>query len=108
MLDGKIVATNRSKATEQKTYSLQEFRDTHGDTVISQLTIKPHPPQYKDMNRIMSGAVMSFDGIVGVLQGSQGRYHGMPNYYNNTKGGRVLVKRCVIFTQNSGIVFIPN
>ena len=51
---------------------------------------------------------MSFEGIVGVLQESQGRYNGMPNYYNNTKGGRVLTKRCTLFAQNSCIVFIPN
>ena len=53
MLDGKIVATNRSKATEQKIDSLQEFRDIYGNDAVSQLTVKPHPPQYKDMNRIM-------------------------------------------------------
>ena len=56
----------------------------------------------------MPGVVINFDGIVGVLQGSQGRYHGMPNYYNNTKGEKVLIKRCVLLAQNSGIVFIPN
>ena len=60
------------------------------------------------MNRIMSGVVMSFKGIVGVLQGSQGRHNGMPNYYNNTKGERVLIKRCVLLAQNAGIVFIPD
>ena len=51
---------------------------------------------------------MSFDGIVGVLQGSTGLYNGMPQYYNNIKGGRVLIKRCVLLTQNTGIVFIPD
>ena len=51
---------------------------------------------------------MSFKGIVGVLQGSQGRHNGMPNYYNNTKGERVLIKRCVLLAQNAGIVFIPD
>ena len=51
---------------------------------------------------------MSFEGIVGVLQESQGRYNGMPNYYNNTKGERVLTKRCVLLAQNTGIVFVPN
>ena len=108
MIDGKVVAANRHKAIEQKIDSLQEFRDANGDAMVSQLTVKPHPPQYKDMNRIMPGAVMRFDGIVGVLQGSQGRYNGMPNYYNNTKGGRVLTKRCTLFAQNAGIVFISN
>ena len=108
MLDGKVVAANRHKAREQKIDSLQEFRDANGNAIASQLTVKPHPPQYKDMNRIMPGAVMKFDGTVGILQCSQGRYNGMPNYYNNTKGERVLIKRCVLLAQNYGIVFIPN
>ena len=103
-----MVATNRNKATEQKSDSLQEFRNIHSDVVVSQLTVKPHPPQYKDMNRIMPGAVMNFDGTVGILQGSQGRHNGIPDYYNNTKGGRALIKRCVPLAQNTGIVFIPN
>ena len=107
ILDGKVVATNRNKAIEQKSDSLQEFRDANGDAIVSQLTVKPHPPQYKDMNRIMPGAIMNFDGTVGILQCSQGRYNGMPNYYNNTKGERVLIKKCVLFAQNAGIVFIP-
>ena len=108
MLDGKVVATNRNKATEQKSDSLQEFREAYGDVAVSQLTVKPHPPQYKDMNRIMPGAVMDFDGTVGILQSSTGRYNNMPQYYNNTKGEKVLIKRCVLLTQNTGIVFIPN
>ena len=51
---------------------------------------------------------MCFDGTVGVLQCSQGRYNGMPQYYNNIKGERVLTKRCVLLAQNTGIVFVPN
>ena len=60
------------------------------------------------MNRIMPGVVINFDGIVGVLQGSTGLYNGMPQYYNNIKGGRVLIKRCVLLAQNTSIVFIPD
>ena len=103
MLDGKVVAANRHKAMEQKIDSLQEFRDTYGDTVVSQLTVKPHPPQYKDMNRIMPGAVMRFDGKIGIMQSSM-----KPSYYNNTKGERVLIKKCTFLAQNTGIVFIPD
>ena len=50
---------------------------------------------------------MRFDGTVGILQSSTGRYNNMPQYYNNTKGERVLIKKCVLFAQNAGIVFIP-
>ena len=103
MLDGKVVATNRHKAIEQKIDSLQEFREAYGDTVVSQLTVKPHQSQYKDMSRIMPGAVMVFDGKVGVMQSSM-----KPTYYNNTKGERILIKKCTLLAQNTGIVFIPN
>ena len=103
MLDGKIVATNRSKATEQKTYSLQEFRDTNGDTVISKLTIKPHPPQYKDMNRIMSGAVLGFDRKVGVMQSSI-----VGSFYKSTNGNKSTPRKYKLLAQNASIVFVPN
>ena len=108
MLDGKVVATNRHKAMEQKVDSLQEFRDANSDAMVSQLTVKPHPPQYKDMNRIMPGAVMMFDGMIGILQGSQGRYNGMPHYYNSISGTKVLIKKCTLLAQNTGIVFIQD
>jgi len=69
--------------------------------------VKPHPPQYKDMARIMPGAVMDFGGTVGVFQGSDGFHNGKPDYYKSTKGARVLTKRCALLAQNTGIVFIP-
>ena len=107
LLDGKVVAANRHKAIEQKSDSLEEFREAYGDAAVSQLTVRPHSPQYKDMARIMPGAVMDFDGIVGVFKGSSGRNNGTPNYYNSTKGARVLTKRCALLAKNIGMVFIP-
>lgn len=95
------------KTTEQKSDSLAEFREAHGDVAVSQLTVKPHPPQYKDVSRIMPGAVMDFGGTVGVLQGSEGFHNGTPDYYRSTKGEKVGVRRCVLLAQNTGMVFIP-
>ena len=103
MLDGKVVATNRNKATEQKLDSLQEFRDTYGDTVVSQLTVKPHPPQYKDMNRIMPGAVMRFDGKVGVMQSSI-----VGSFYKSTNGNKSTPRKYKLLARNTGIVFVPD
>ena len=80
LLHGKVVAANRHKAFEQKSDSLQEFREAYSDVAVSQLTVKPHPPQYKDMSRIMPGAVMDFDGIVGVMQSSI-----VGQFYKSTK-----------------------
>ena len=102
-----VVAANRHKAIEQKSDSLQEFRGAYGDAAVSQLTVKPHPPQYKDMARIMPGAVMDFGGAVGILQGSGGFHNGKPDYYKSTKGERVLTRRCALLAQNAGMVFIP-
>ena len=107
LLDGKVVATNRHKAIEQKSDSLEEFREAYGDAAVSQLTVRPHSPQHKDMTRIMLGAVMDFDGIVGVFQGSEGFHNGKPDYYKSTKGVKVLTKRCALLAQNAGMVFIP-
>lgn len=107
LLDSKVVAANRHKAIEQKSDSLEEFREAYGDAAVSQLTVRPHSPQYKDMARIMPGAVMDFDGLVGVFKGSSGRNNGVPNYYNSTKGARVLTKRCALLAKNVGMVFIP-
>ena len=51
----------------------------------------------------MPEAVMDFDGKVVVMQSSM-----KPSYYNHTKGERILTKRCVFLTQNTGIVFVPD
>ena len=102
IFDGKVVAANRHKATEQNADSLQEFRNANGDTVVSQLTVKPHPPQYKDMNRIMPGAVMNFDGKVGVMQSSI-----VGSFYKSTGGNKSTPRKCKLLARNTGIVFIP-
>ena len=107
ILDGKVVATNRHKAIEQKSDSLEEFREAYGEAAVSQLTVRPHLPQYKDMTRIMPGAVMDFDGTIGVFQGSEGFHNGKSDYYKSTKGERVLTRRCALLAQNAGMVFIP-
>ena len=51
---------------------------------------------------------MRFDGIVGILQCSQGRYNNTPQYYNSINSIKALVKKCVLLAQNTGIVFIPD
>ena len=107
LLDGKVVAVNRHKAIEQKSDSLAEFRDAYGDAAVSQLTVKPHPPQYKDMARIMPGAVMDFGGAVGILQRAEGFHNGKPDYYRATKGEKVRPRKCELIAQNAGMVFIP-
>ena len=102
ILDGKVVATNRHKATEQKSDSLEEFREAYGDDAVSKLTVKPHPSQHKNMTRIMPGAVMDFNGTIGVMQSS-----GVGSFYKSTKGHRATPRKSVLLAQNAGMVFIP-
>lgn len=102
ILNGKVVATSRCKATEQKSDSLEEFRENCGNAVVSQLTVKPHLSQHKDMTRIVPGAVIDFDGTVGVMQSSI-----VGQFFKSTKGHKATPRRSVLFAQNAGMVFIP-
>lgn len=99
----RVVCTtpNRHKAIEQKSDSLEEFREAYGDAAVSQLTVRPHLPQYKDMTRIMPGAVMDFNGSIGVMQSSI-----VGSFYKSTKGHKATPRRCVLLAQNTGMVFI--
>ena len=102
ILDGKVVATNRHKATEQKSDSLEEFREACGDDAVSKLTVKPHPSQHKNMTRIMPGAVMDFNGTVGVMQSSV-----VGSFYKSTKGHGATPRKSILLAKNTGLVFIP-
>ena len=112
-LDGKLVATNRHKAMEQKSDSLEEFRTrmvaeygaAEAEQIISRLQVVDHPARYKDMERPMPGSTFICDGKVSVLQGSQGRNNGTPNYYVGTDGVRHLFGRCIVLRANTGIQF---
>ena len=112
-LDGKLVATNRHKAMEQKSDSLEEFRyqtaaengAAEAERIVSRLQVVEHPALYKDMARSMPGSTFIYDSKVSVLQGSQGRNNGTPNYYVDTDGERHLFGRCVVLRANAGIQF---
>ena len=104
--DGKLVATNRHKATEQKSDSLEEYRASHDEKAACQLTVKPHPPAYKDMLRVMPGSLLLHDGKPYVMQSSTGRYKGFPQYYISTSGERMPAKFCFIIKRNHGISFV--
>lgn len=103
-LDGKLVATNRHKATEQFSDSLEEFVAKGGD--VSQLVVKEHKPIYKRQDRWMPGSIVSFDGTVGVLDHSQGFHNGKADYYFNAKGERFLSKKCALLAHPTGLVVV--
>lgn len=99
--DGKTVATNRRKAFEQKAPSLSEYA---GSTDC--LTVKPHKPIYKRLDRIMPGAIFSTAGAYKVSVASQGSYNGLPQYYIFADGERATPRKCTIMLQNTGLVFV--
>ena len=108
-LDGKCVAINRHKATEQKEDSFEEYVKQGGRT--DNLTVEKHPPIYKQMDRIMPGALMLVDNkYYKVLKGSTGRYKtksgSVPQYYNFMDGSKSTPKHCKLLLQNSGIVYL--
>ena len=103
---GKLLATNRHKAMEQKSDSLEEYREAHGEKAVCQLTVKPHPPAYKDMLRVMPGSLLADNsGNTFTLIRSDGKHNGIADYFVDTKGIKHLAKRCILLQKNQGIMF---
>lgn len=106
-LDGVLVAKNRHKAMEQRSYdSLEEFRAVHTEAETSRLVAKPHFPQLKNLNRIMPGAVFAHDKKLYVLQRYDGRHNGIPDYCVDTDGGKHPYKRCEFVSHNVGFAVV--
>ena len=104
--DGKLVATNRHKAIEQKSDSLEEYRESHGEEAACQLTVKSHPPAYKDMFRVMPGSLLTDNsGDIFTLIRSDGKHNGIADYFVDTQGIKHLAKRCILLQKNQGIIF---
>ena len=104
--DGKLVATNRHKAMEQKSDSLEEYREAHGEQAVCQLTVKPHPPAYKDMLRVMPGSLLADNrGHIFTLIRSDGKHNGIADYFVDTQGIKHLAKRCILLQKNQGMIF---
>ena len=104
--DGKLVAANRHKAMEQKSDSLVEYRENHSEVEVSQLRVKAHFPQYKEMSRPMPGSLLANNGgKVFTLMRSDGKHNGKTDYFVDTQGIRHLAKRCILLQNNQGIIF---
>lgn len=114
-LNGELVATNRHKRTEQKTDSLEEYRaklickygKEYATTIISKLKAEDHEPTLKSQDRVMPGALM-FDtkrNAYYVLNSSQGKHKGVPDYYIDTTGKKHRSKKSRVCIKNQGLVF---
>ena len=102
-LDNKLVATNRHKATEQKSDSLEEYVSAGGS--VDKLVVPKHPAVYKRKGRIMPGALFLVGKKVKVMVASQGTHNGAPKYYRFSDGTKATPKNCKPVHKNEGIVF---
>ena len=102
-LNGKAVATNRHAAYEQKDSALDDYVAAGGN--FSQLVVREHLPRYKNMERIIPGSIVNFDGKVAVFNSSSGTYRGKPRYYIPVGGDKVSCNKCKYVANNTGLVF---
>lgn len=103
--DGKMVATNRHKATEQTTDSLEEFRQRQPNDVCN-LKVKEHHPTYRNMNRNYPGSVFLVGNQVHVMQGIAGSKDGEATTYKDTNANSIAAGKCKFVAKNSGILFV--
>ena len=104
LLDGQKVATNRHKAMNQKTNSLEEFRMLSPEK-ICKLRIQKRYPQYRNMHRHMPGSVFLADATAHVMKGASGLHNGKADYYYDVDGRKFLARKCMFVANNSGLVF---
>ena len=104
-LNGKAVAINRHKATEQESASLEEFRKEHPDDVCN-LKVKKHHPTYRNMNRNYPGSVFLVGKKVHVMQGIAGSKNGKATTYNDINTNSIAAGKCKFVAKNSGILFV--
>lgn len=111
-LDGKTVAKNRKKRTEQKTDSLVDwfekqvktFGEREAEFKRSRLTVCKAYRRYNDPDRLMPGAVFLYQGVRYVMRGR----HCKGAYLQAVGMGAkdFPTKKCKILKQNTGLVFV--
>lgn len=111
-LNGKTIAKNRKKRTEQKTDSLEEwfekqvqaFGKREAERKRSRLTVVKAYRRYNDPNRLMPGATFLYQGVRYVVRGR----HCKGVYLQAVGMGAkdFPTKKCKILKQNTGLVFV--
>lgn len=107
-LDGKLVAKNRHKGYEQKDDSLEEFQGKHPKD-IGKLQVVPGGPKYKDIHRVLPGAIFRLrDGTLAVLRGRHGKSKmGKPNYFEfYVEKNYVTPRNCKFISVGKGWQFV--
>lgn len=103
-LNGKPIAVNRHRAFEQKEFSLVDVRGQLTEAEISRLTVKPHKPIYKRMDRLMPGSIYLYYGCRYVLKGTSGLHNGIPQYCISLDGSKHPYRQCIFVKRNAGLV----
>ena len=103
--NGKMVATNRHKATEQTTDSLEEFRQRQPNDVCN-LKVKEHHPTYRNMSRNYPGSIFLVEKQVHIMQGIAGSKDGKATTYKDTNANSIAAGKCKFVAKNSGILFV--
>lgn len=104
VLNGKVVATNRHKAMNQKIDSLEEYIAKGGKT--ENLTVIEHKAQHKRLDRIMPGAVFVLDNKRKVMFKTDGFHNNQPDYVCFIDGSKIGYGKCnKPITLNSGLVY---
>lgn len=111
-LDGKVVAKNRHKRTDQHDDSLHEFylglKRTHGKIearrTCSRLKVLKSTRSYNNPNRVMPGAEFLYRGERYILRGQKNN-----GYYYLAEGMGDIpfkAKECILTKRNTGLVFV--
>ena len=103
-LNGKKVATNRHKAIEQTTDSLEEFRQNYPNDVCK-LKVKEHHSEYRNPKRNFPGCVFLVGKRTHVMQGTSGSHNGKADGYYDTNGNSYPFGKCKFVAKNEGIVY---
>ena len=112
-LDGRTVACNRHKRTDQKEDSLAEWYETavkeygarEADAMRSRLTVTKSTRSYNTPGRLMPGTVFIFKGKRYVMSGqlTGGKYLRAVGEALQTRN--FPVKKCDIVAENTGLVY---
>ena len=110
-LNGKVVAKNRYKRTDQHDDSLHEFylglKRTHGKIearrICSRLKVLKSTRSYNNPNRVMPGAEFLYHGERYILRGQQ---NGGLYFLAEGCDKRLPSKECMLTKRNTGLVFV--
>lgn len=116
-LNGKIVAKNRNKRTEQKDKSLKEFREDLAKTyskkevrqIISSLKVTPSKRYYKSEHKFEQGNAVKYKGKRYIVKANvnNGNYLYLYNYpLKNGKQQNIPARDVVLISNKKGLVFL--